>query len=254
LLQVLRNNLSRRSERVRVFEIGRVFMRNSQAIAGERSVAGLDQPQRVAGLIFGSALPTQWGERDRAVDFFDLKGDLQALLAPRQPQFEAPPQADLHPALHPGRSARVMLQGQVIGHLGELHPRWVQSYELPQAPLLFELDLDRVLQVPVPMYQPIARQQAVKRDLALVVNASVRHDALLQHLKADPEQLVRDAVLFDIYQPSQPGTGMAAGERSMAVRLSLLDEQATLTEARIETAMAAALQRASQAFGARLRG
>ena len=254
LLQVLRNNLSRRSERVRVFEIGRVFMRNAQAIAGERSVAGLDQPQRVAGLIFGNALPTQWGERDRAADFFDLKGDLQALLGPRQPQFEAPPTADLHPALHPGRCARVMLQGQVVGQLGELHPRWTQSYELPQAPMLFELDLDAVLQTPVPMYQPFARQQAVQRDLALVVNASVKHDALVQQLKADPDQLVRDAVLFDIYQPSQPSAGIAAGERSMAVRLSLLDEQATLTEARIDAAMAAALQRASEAFGARLRG
>ena len=105
----------------------------------------------------------------------------------------------------------------------------------------------------MPAFRPLSRQQPVWRDLALVVNEAVPHDGLMQCLQADGEGLVRSATLFDIYKPTASMAGMAAGERSLAVRLELLDAQATMTDERIDQAMAAALARAQAAYGARLR-
>lgn len=249
LVQVLRHNLARKALRVRVFELGRVALRDPAVADSDTTVAGVHQPMRVAGLAYGPAEITQWGAAERATDFFDLKGDVEALLAPRQARFE--PVA--HPALHPGRSARVLLDGQAIGVIGELHPKWRQAYELPQAPLLFELDLDAVQQRTVPVAQTIARHQSALRDLALVVGEQASHDALVSALGADPAGLVQSATLFDVYRPAQPVADIAAGERSMAVRLELLDPQATLTDERIDAAVQAAVARAAAAVGARLR-
>jgi phenylalanyl-tRNA synthetase beta chain len=203
----------------------------------------------VAGLISGPVDSLQWGAKERAADFFDAKGDVQALLAPRKPVFVA----DSHPALHPGRCARVVLDGQTIGHVGELHPRWRQSYELPQPTCVFELALDAVLDLPVPIFEPLPRQQSVTRDLALVLGEHVAHDALVACLRNDPAGLVRSASLFDIYKPATPPAGWAPGERSLAVRLELLDADTTLTEDRIDAAVAAAVARVAGSLGGRLR-
>ena len=249
LLGVLRTNLARKATRVRVFELGRVFMRDASVTDGPLSVAGVQQPMRVAGLAYGAADGLQWGERERPVDFFDVKGDLQLLLAPQTLSFVAAE----HPALHPGRCAAVHRNGQLLGHVGELHPRWHQTWELPHAPVLFELDLQAVLDSEVPVFAPVQRQQSVWRDLALVVRDAVSHDSLVKALLQDPSALVRKATLFDIYKPAQPVAGIAADERSMALRLELLDDEVTLSEDRIEVAMAAAVQRAQQFCGARLR-
>ncbi len=249
LVQSLRHNLARKAGRVRLFEIGRVFLRDAAVADGPLSVAGVHQPQRVAGLAYGAALPLQWAAKEQGVDFYDVKGDIEALLAPRKPVF-APA---THPALHPGRCASITLDGCAIGHVGELHPKWRQAYELPQAPVMFELDLDAVLDVPVPEFVPVSRQQPVQRDLALVLGETVSHDALMARLQDDPLGLVRSATLFDIYKPAAPVAGLQQGERSLAVRLELRDDSATLTDERIDAALAAAVARATHAFGARLR-
>ena len=243
LVAVLKNNLSRRASRVRVFEIGRVYWRDAAAAAGERAVAGLQQPLRIAGLAYGPGQSLQWGEKERTADFFDAKGDVQALVAPHVPTF-APAQ---HAAMHPGRCAAVHVAGRAIGFVGELHPRWRQAYELPHAPMLFELDLEAVLAKPVPQYAGLPRQQPAQRDLALVVGDTVTHDALLGALGDDPARLVRTATLFDVYR-------LGEGERSLAIRLELLDDETTLTDDRIEAALTAAVARAQAACGARLRG
>ena len=247
LVAALRHNLARRAARVRVFETGRVFRRDPLAVDGERAVAGVVQPMRVAGLAFGAADPLQWGARERAVDFFDVKGDVETLLAPLRPRFVP----DAHPALHPGRSARIEVDGRAVGHVGELHPRWRQAYELPSAPVVFELDLDAALARPLPAPQPLPRQQGAVRDIALVVADAVAHDALIVTLADDA--LVRRVTLFDIYRPGQAGAGLAEGERSLALRLDLLDPAATLTDERIDAVVAAAVARVAQRYGARLR-
>lgn len=247
LVAVLRGNLARKATRVRVFEIGRVFRRDPAAVDGPLAVAGVAQPLRVAGLAYGGVLPLQWGQKDRPVDFFDVKADVEALFAPRKPVFVAAE----HPALHPGRCARIEVDGRAVGYVGEMHPKWRQVYELPQAPVVFEIEAAVLLERPLPAVEPLSRQQSVSRDLALVVGEGVRHDALIAALRADA--LVRQATLFDLYKPAQPGGGLAAGERSLAVRLELLDPAATLTEERIEAAVAAAVERVQAACGARLR-
>ena len=249
LVGVLRHNLTRKAARVRVFELGRVFMRDAAVANGALTVAGVHQPMRVAAVAYGSADRAQWGTQEQGVDFFDAKGDIEALLSPLKPRFVAAE----HAAMHPGRCAAVMLGECLIGHVGELHPQWRQAYELPVAPVMFELDLDAVLDRPVPEFKPVSRQQPVSRDLALVVKDNITHDALIEALQADPAGLIRAAALFDVYKPVAAVTGMAEDERSLAVRLELLAFDSTLTEERIEATMAAAVARAGQAVGARLR-
>ncbi len=248
LVQALRHNLAQRIERVRLFELGRVYRRDAAVPAGERTVAGIHQPMRVGGLAYGDGPATQWGLPARRADFYDVKGDLEALMAPLTLRCTAAQ----HPALHPGRSAELWHGERRIGVLGELHPRWRQAYELPQAPVLFELELDAVLQRPVPTFAPIARQQPVQRDLAFVVAERVAHDELIGALLDDPSGVVRRATLFDLYRPKIGGE-LAPGEHSMAVRLELMDDALTLTDERIEAALAAARQRALERVGARLR-
>ena len=249
LVGALRLNLTRKAPRVRVFEIGRVFMRDALVSDGELTVAGVHQPTRVAALAYGGAEVAQWGGRERGADFFDAKGDIEALLAPHTARFVVA----THPAMHPGRCAAVMLGRRLIGHVGELHPKWRQAYELPHAPVMLELDLQAVLDRPLPVFQPVSRQQPVWRDVSLVLRDEISHDALIGALGDDPAGLIRSATLFDVFKPTETVAGMAAGERSMAVRLELLDFDSTLTEDRIEVAVAAAVARAGQAVGARLR-
>ena len=249
LVSVLRHNLARRASRVRVFEIGRVYRRDSAAVDADVSVAGIDQPLRIAGLAYGAAEGLQWGHPERAVDLFDVKGDVEALLAPRRAIFA--PAA--HPALHPGRSARVEADGRVIGWLGELHPRWRQAYELPHAPMLFEVDLSSLLERDLPVAVPLPRQQSVQRDLALVVREDISHDALVAAAMDDTSGLLRSVRLFDVYRPKTAGAGIAVNERSLALRLELLDEHTTLTDERIEAALAATLRRLAERVQARVR-
>ena len=249
LIATLRHNLDRRAARVRLFELGRVFHRDEAANDGERRVAGVTQPMRVAALAYGPADRLQWSAAERDVDFFDLKGDLQALLAPRQAMFV--PAA--HPAMHPGRCARVELDGVAVGFLGELHPKWRQAYELPRSPVLFELDLDRVLDADVPEFTPLPRQLAISRDVAIVAGERVNHDSLAACLCDDESGLVRRATLFDVYKPQAGAAGWAPGERSLAFRLELLDAEATLTDERIDAVVARAVERVSQRLGVRLR-
>jgi len=253
LLQVVKFNADRKAERVRVFELGRVFKRDASVQGSDTTVQGFDQPMRVAGMAWGPEQPLGWQGKARLVDFFDVKGDVEALLAPRTAEFVAAE----HPALHPGRSAQVVLDGVVIGHVGELHPRWRQAWDLPSAPVVFELALDAVLARVVPVAQGVDKHQPVERDIAVVVREAVSHGQLMQAVHAAPtEGLLQSAVLFDIYRPKAEaaGGGLAAGEKSLAVRLTLGHAESTLTDAQIDAAMQAVVRHLTEQLGARLRG
>ena len=255
LLQVVKFNQDRKASRVRVFELGRVFLRDAAVRNTDTSVEGLAQPMRLAAMATGGAEQSQWAGKDRAADFFDAKGDVEALLAPMRPTFVAAQ----HPAMHPGRCASVLLDGVVIGNVGELHPRWRQAYDLANAPVMFELDLDAVLQRPVPVFQPVARHQPVERDIAVLVAESVSHAALMAAIHTAPTNgLLRAAVLFDVYRPkpAQAATGVVPAqppEKSLAVRLTLNSEAGTLTDEEIERAVQAVLAQLSADLGARQR-
>jgi phenylalanyl-tRNA synthetase beta chain len=251
LLQVVRFNADRKADRVRVFELGRVFLCNPSVQNSDTSVEGFDQPMRVAGMAWGPVEPLGWQGKARNVDFYDVKADVEQLLTPRRAVFLAAE----HPALHPGRSAQVLLDGVVIGHVGELHPRWRQAWDLSSAPVVFELSLDAVTARLVPVAQSVAKHQPVERDIAVIVNEQVTHSQLLAAIHAAPTQgLLRDAVLFDIYRPKAESTGgLAVSEKSLAVRLTLHSDEATLTDAQIEVAMAAVLEQLTAQVAARLR-
>ena len=258
LLQVVKFNLDRKAQRVRVFELGRVFLRDASVQSTDTTVQGFDQPMRVAGMACGPADQLQWGRKDQAVDFYDIKGDVEALLAPLRPSFEAAE----HPAMHPGRCARVLLDGKAIGFVGELHPQWRQGWELPQAPVMFELELDAVQLRQVPQFRAVAKHQSVERDIAVVVAESVTHAEIMAAVEAAAAHTVlRSAVLFDVFRakPLRAGEVPAAGalapnEKSLAVRLLLGSDTASLTEAEIEAAMAAVIEQLVARCAARLRG
>lgn len=257
LMQVLKFNLDRKATRARVFEIGRVFVRDASVPDSDTTVQGYHQPMKVAGLAYGPAHALQWGVKGQAVDFFDIKGDLEALLAPATLAFER----GEHPAMHPGRCAKVLLDGQCIGHVGELHPRWRMAWDLPQAPVLFELALDAVVRREVPNFQAVSKHQPVERDLAVVVAESVSHaDVMGSITGALPAGTLQSSVLFDVYRPQVgkngellAGGGLQLGEKSLAIRLTLANPQGTLTDAEIDAAIQQVVARLAQQHQARLR-
>jgi phenylalanyl-tRNA synthetase beta chain len=251
LLQVLKFNLDRKADRVRVFEVGRVFLRDGSVQTSDTTVRGVHQPMRVAGLAYGEADGLQWARKSPGADFYDAKGDVQALLSPRKAEFVAA----THPALHPGRCAAITVDGRNVGFLGELHPRWRQAWDLPHAPMLFEIDLDAALAREVPSFRPVPRFQPAERDIAVIVADTVTHAALMEAIhSADTGGLLREALLFDVYKPKQAAAGMAAGEKSLAVRLTLASPDATLTDDQIDAAVRAVVARIGDRLGGRLRG
>ena len=250
LVGVLRHNLARKAVRVRVYEAGRVFLRDAAAASGPISVAGLRQPMRISGLAYGSIDASQWGVKERSVDFFDVKGDIEALLAPRVARFVS---AD-HPAMHPGRSARIEVAGRAIGHVGELHPQWRQAYDLPATALLFEIEVDALCERDMPAFMPVQRHQSVWRDLSLIAGESVSHDALIAAINGAGTALLRSAKLFDVYKPAVATADLQPGERSLSVRLELLDDEQMLTDERIDTAVVSVLTALRNSLGVRLRG
>ncbi|MFP4904524.1 phenylalanine--tRNA ligase subunit beta, partial [Paraburkholderia sp. BR14261] len=183
LVNVLRHNLNRRADRVRVFEAGRVFLHDPSIKASEMTVEGFAQPKMIGALAYGPALEEQWGAQTRGVDFFDVKGDLEALFASlgaaKTPRFV---KAE-HPALHPGRSARIEVDGRAVGWIGELHPRWMQKYDLPHAPMLFEVEADALMARELPTPGEVSKFPPVRRDIALVVDQKIEVQALLDEFQ-----------------------------------------------------------------------
>ena len=253
LLGNLRANLNRGSSRVRLFEIGRVFARNGTQSDAPGLVAGYDQPRRIGGLAYGSALPEQWAGKSRAVDFFDVKGDLERAFAPLQ--FVTTSAS--HPALHPGRSAQIVFQvgknAFQAGWIGELHPALQQAYALPQAPILFECDWDILANIGMPTPAELSKFPAVQRDLAVVVKQSVAAQTLLDVMRAAEQTLVRQIEVFDEFRPLADSSSMVKDEKSVAFRITLQNASETLQDAQVDAAIAALLAALVQHCSARLR-
>jgi phenylalanyl-tRNA synthetase beta chain len=234
-------NLKRKQNRVRLFETGRCFFRDSQG----GPVKGFRQPWKLAGIAYGSACPEQWGTPDRATDFYDLKGDIEQLLAPVTARYEK----FSHPALHPGRSARIVVNGTEIGVLGELHPQWAQKYDLPIAPVVFELDLEALTFAQIPKYAEVSKQPSAYRDLAIVVDQKLELQSLLDGIAANCPAIVKEVKLFDIYT----GKGIDQGKKSLAFRIVMQDTQRTLQDAEVDAATQQLITYLNQSFAAQLR-
>ena len=245
LVANVRYNLNRKLSRVRVFEVGRVFARDPRVLDGDLDVAGVSQPMHVGAIAYGTALEEQWSVSRKPVDFFDLKGDVEALLAPREAHFVTA----THPALHPGRAARIQVAGLDVGWLGELHPAWQQKYGLPAPAVALELACDPLLTVPLPRYTEVSKFPAVIRDLAVVVDEAIPAGALLECLKTGRPGLVQDVRLFDLYR----GESAIKGRKSLAFRVVMQDTARTLTDAEVDAAMGDLEQLLADRFGAERR-
>jgi phenylalanyl-tRNA synthetase beta chain len=240
LIQALRHNLSRQQRRVRLFETGVRFIPDATGMA-EESV--------MAGIAVGTALPEQWGERVRATDFYDVKADIEAVLTIVGMPEEFEWVADVHPALHPGRSVRLRRRGQHLGWLGALHPSLIKSCGLEEAPLLFELNLGSLAAATVMAYQELSRFPAVRRDIAVLVTRDTPVGGLVGAVTDAAGPALREVIVFDIFV----GEHIEAGEKSVALGLILQETSRTLTDAETDNIISGVVQRLARDFGAKMR-
>ena len=238
LVQVLRANLNRGESWARLFEIGRCF----EGSAADAAV----QPERMAGLAYGTLFPEQWGHgRGTPVDFHDLKGDVEVLAGGLPLAFSA----TAHPACHPGRCAAVTAGGRLLGIVGELHPRLQQACELPLAPVVFELLTAPLLEGAAPRFRAVSRMPVVRRDQAFTVAENTPVGAILTSVRKVVPGFVREVEVFDQYR----GKGVEPGQKSLALRIVMQDTDRTLTDSEVEEVMASVREHLNQEFKAKPR-
>ena len=239
LIQAVRHNLNRQHSRVRLFETGLCFKPGADQ--------KLEQVNMIAGAICGDLLPEQWSASAQKVDFFDLKGDVEALLAPTGEVCIFA--AASHPALHPGQSASITIDGEFAGWMGALHPEVMKQLDLDKTVYVFELRLDIVKSAVLPAFSPLSRFPEVRRDLAVVVDEAVTVQSILVCIGETSTDLLRNIQVFDIYT----GKGVDSGRKSVALGLILQDFSRTLTDHDVETEVENVVSSLKQKFAATLR-
>ncbi len=237
LMATLAGNVRRQRDRVRLFEHGRVFATD----CSERNL--------LAAVAWGQALPEQWSSERREVDFYDLKCDLQALLELGNNTGEVRFAPASHPALHPGRTARVIIRENPAGWIGELHPALLQAYDMRSAPVLFEIDIDLSFMSEPPVYNGISKYPSVRRDLALVVPESILLDQILESVSVSSGSALKEVRVFDVYR----GPGLESGFKSVAMGLILQKNEGTLTDQEADSLVASVVARLGSDCSARIR-
>ncbi len=235
LLDTLNYNLNRKQERAILFEVGASYHQNQQT--------HLEQT-RVAGLFYGAVQPEQWSSETKDVDFYDVKAHVNALTH-NQAQYRN----ETHCALHPGQSARVYLRGEPIGWIGKLHPKWQQHYGLAKSTILFELNMDDILQTSITKLTEVSKFLPVRRDIAVIVNADLPVQDIINTVKKANISLLQDMQLFDVYQ----GKGIVENKKSLAFLILMQDTNKTLLDSEVEETMAKLLKLLQNQFGATLR-
>ena len=246
LIGVARENLRRQQQRVRVFEIANRFvLEGNDGGKGGR----FREQKMLAGLALGSRLPEQWGVAAPPVDFYDIKGDLSALLAlgGGGEEFLFEPAAQGY--LHSGRGARIVRDGVGIGYLGELHPRLVRALELTYAPLLYEVDYLAAFRANLAQFREVSRFPQIRRDISFTVPVDVAFATLSERVSVAAGSLLKQLSAFDVYQ----GKGVELGRKSIALGLILQDLSRTLTDDDADRVVQAVLQDLSSNLDARIR-
>ena len=233
-------NLARQQERIRLFEASRSYHGTLEAHT---------EVVRLAGLATGSVVQEQWGQKPEAVDFFDIKADVEAILSLACDLSEIRFAPTEHPALQPGQAAEIRRGDAVIGVLGKLHPRLARDYDFKRGVYLFELDAEKALASVAPAAEVISKYPAIRRDIAIVVDDKVSADELVAAVSESAPELIRDVRIFDIYR----GDKIEAGRKSVAIGLILQETSRTLTDDDADTAMAAAIAKLEDKFAANLR-
>ena len=223
LVQAVAYNLNRQHTRVRLFEVGRIFTGTAENVSQQR---------QIGGIICGSRVPEQWDVAQKPVDFFDAKSDVEALLAGGNAD-EFSFEAEMHPALHPGQSARIFYKKEAIGWLGAIHPRLEKILGLSQRAYLFELALSPVLHAQIPAFEALSRFPALRRDLALVVSESVTAAEITACLDTLESEILKEVKLFDVYI----GDGVAEGQKSVAVSFMMQNKERTLMDEEVDALM-----------------
>ena len=241
LLQTARYNQSRQQGRIRIFETGLRFVQEQGEIT---------QDPMLAGLVTGSRDPEQWGEVTRPVDFFDLKGDLEALLALGGcgDAFTFIP--DNHPSLHPGQAARVERGGETVGWIGMLNPAIEEQAGLAGNTFLFEIRLDEKLDGRLPAFRPLSRYPSIRRDIAVVVDQEVTFGRLEALVRAAAPETLKQILIFDVYT----GDKVDSGRKSLALGLILQESSHTLTDEEVDGIVERILQVLKRELNAQLRG
>jgi len=238
LVQALQRNLSRRQSRVMIFEHGLRFVLEDNE---------LKQLVTVSGLLAGARWPEQWGMGAGSFDFHDAKGDVESLLGLTLASFRFEPA--VHPALHPGQSARILREGQTAGWIGALHPRLVHALDLERVPLLWELDEHLSFAAELPEFKEISRFPVIRRDIAIVVDEAVPVVELLSAIQAAGGEYLTESKIFDVYS----GDRIDSGRKSVAFGLILQDSSRTLTDEEADRVVAAVVAGLESGFGARMR-
>ncbi|WP_257267214.1 phenylalanine--tRNA ligase subunit beta, partial [Endozoicomonas sp. ONNA2] len=208
-------NLNRQQSRVRLFETGLTFIRGKD---GDQ----LQQEPMLAALMTGSRHPESWQGKAEAVDFFDLKGDFEAVFALAGSEFVF--RKGEHAAMHPGQCAGIVRDGKEIGHMGALHPSLAKTMDMPAAVYLVELNLKALTEGKVTRFAALSKYPEVRRDLALVVNAAIAAGDIERAIASEAGELLRRVNTFDVYA----GQGIAPGCKSLAMGLTLQHPSRTL--------------------------
>ncbi|MEN8179912.1 MAG: phenylalanine--tRNA ligase subunit beta [Pseudomonadota bacterium] len=241
LLQTAQYNQSRQLERIRIFESGLRFRNEASEIS---------QEPMLAGLIAGSSTAEQWGEKSVPVDFYDLKADLEAILALTgvdDDGVEFKPAE--HPALHPGQSASVEYQGQPIGWIGMLHPELEKRLDLTGSTYLFQIKLKNIDEGILPAFEPLSKYPSIRRDIALVVDQGVNFEAIRSCIRNLALKNIQDIRLFDVYT----GENIDSGRKSLALGLILQEKSHTLTDQEVDDVVNTVLQGLARELDAKLR-
>ncbi len=240
LVQALQHNQNRQMPRVRLFETGLRFTGDLHAI---------DQQAMVAGLACGSALPEQWGVSTRGMDFFDMKGDVEALLALAGPSYDWAFVPTDHAALHPGQSAQIERNGEPVGYVGALHPGLLASLDIAGPVFAFEISQAALDDRALPAFEAVSRFPTIRRDLAIVVPEAVSAQAVKACIaKAGGAQL-QALEVFDVYR----GQGIQSGSKSLAIGLILQETSRTLTDQDVDAIQRQVLSALAETLGADLR-
>ncbi|BDM64516.1 phenylalanine--tRNA ligase beta subunit [Shewanella sp. NFH-SH190041] len=243
LLNAVGYNQSRQQARVRLFETGLRFVPDAQAESGVRQQAML------AAVIAGPQSDEHWSMESKTVDFFDLKGDLESIIGLTAAEAEFNFRSATHSALHPGQCAEILRNGRVIGFIGAVHPSLEKPFGLNGKTIVFELELDALLQAKLPQAQPVSKFPANRRDIAVVVDDAVAAGDVIDVIrKIGGNQLV-GINLFDVYQ----GKGVEPGKKSLAIALTLQDTARTLEEKEIAEKVDAVVSALESEFNASLR-
>ena len=236
-LEVLTYNLNRQVSRLNIFEVAQTFHGAKKDFV---------ETEVISGLSYGSFMPEQWADKIRDIDFYDIKAHVEALTS-KSLTFKRSDKTPL--ALHPGQSAEVFLEGQSIGWVGKLHPKWQQHFSLPKAPFIFELKIEKLLADKAFKYEEISKFLPVRRDIAIVVDDSVEVDSILDAVYKAKIPFLNRIALFDLYQ----GKGIAENKKSVAFLILMQDTSKTLVDSEADSSVSKIVELLEKQFGATLR-